>query len=131
MTKWPTAKHFVSWCNLCPNNKISGGKLLSSRVRKGSGSVGQAFRMVANSVQCSDNWLEDYFRRMKKKGGNKYAIVATANKIATIYYRMVKEKASFNPVDIHDYQQKRKLAKIAYLERRLVTLKAGTAQKKY
>lgn len=127
MTKWPTAKHFVSWCNLCPNNKISGGKLLSSRVRKGSGSVGQAFRMIANSVQRSDNWLGDYFRRMKTKGGNKYAIVATANKIATIYYRMVKEKASFNPVDINEYQQKRRLAKIAYLERKLVTLKAETA----
>lgn len=127
MRKWPTPKHFVSWCNLCPNNKISGGKLLSSHVRKGSGSVGQAFRMVANSVQRSDNWLGDYFRRMKAKGGNRYAIVATANKIATIYYRMVKEQAPFNPIDINDYQQLRKLVKIANLERRLATLKAETA----
>ncbi|HSZ33557.1 MAG TPA: hypothetical protein VK772_09600 [Puia sp.] len=31
-----------------------------------------------------------YFRRKKAKGGNKYAIVATANKIATIYYKMVR-----------------------------------------
>ncbi|HWI93020.1 MAG TPA: hypothetical protein VNT20_17205 [Flavisolibacter sp.] len=47
----------------------------------------QAFRHAANAVQKSDNWLGDYFRRMKAKGGNKYAIVATANKIATIYYK--------------------------------------------
>jgi transposase len=30
MSKWPTAKHFVSWLNLCPNKKITGGKLISS-----------------------------------------------------------------------------------------------------
>ena len=36
MSKWPTEKHFVSWLNLCPNNKISGGKLLSSKVLKRS-----------------------------------------------------------------------------------------------
>src|SRR5215218_6928656 len=75
MSKWPTEKHFVSWLNLCPNNKVSGGKLLSSKVRKKSNSAGQAFRMAANGVQRSENWLGDYFRRMKSKGGNRYAIV--------------------------------------------------------
>lgn len=85
MCKWPTHKHFVSWLNLCPNNKMSGGKLLSSKVRRKSNSAGQAFRIAANSVQRSDHWLGDYFRRMKSRGGNRYAIVATANKMATIY----------------------------------------------
>ena len=42
----------------------------------------QAFRNAANGVQRSDNWLGDYFRRMKAKGGNTYAMTATANKIA-------------------------------------------------
>src|SRR5262249_45667920 len=31
MTRWPTEKHFTSWLALAPNNKISGGRLLSSR----------------------------------------------------------------------------------------------------
>lgn len=128
MSKWKSAKHFVSWLNLCPNNKISGGKVISSRLAsKKPNAASQAFRMAANAIQRSDNWLGDYFRRMKAKGGNKYAIVATANKLATIFYRMVSEQVEFNPVDLTEYREKQKLAKIAYLERRLETLKQQTA----
>ncbi len=128
MSKWETSKHFVSWLNLCPNNKISGGKLISSMLmKKKPNSASQAFRNAANAVQRSDNWLGDYFRRMKAKGGNKYAMVATANKIAGIYYKMVSCKQQFNPVDLHSYQQKYKLAKITYLERKLNDLKKEVA----
>lgn len=128
MGKWHSAKHFVSWLNLCPNNKISGGKVISSRLAsKKPNAASQAFRMAANAIQRSDNWLGDYFRRMKAKGGNKYAIVATANKLATIFYRMVSEQVEFNPVDLTEYREKQKLAKIAYLERKLETLKKLSA----
>jgi transposase len=128
MSKWPTEKHFVSWLNLCPNNKVSGGKLLSSKVRKKSNSAGQAFRMAANGVQRSDHWLGDYFRRMKSKGGNRYAIVATASKLATIYYKMVSGKVAFTPIDQTKYQKKRIAAKIAYMEKKLVELKNKTVE---
>jgi hypothetical protein len=128
MSKWETSKHFVSWLNLCPNNKISGGKLISSMLmKKKPNTASQAFRNAANAVQRSDNWLGDYFRRMKAKGGNKYAMVATANKMATIYYNMVMYKQEFNPVDLHSYQQKYKQAKITYLERKLNDLKKEVA----
>lgn len=128
MTKWETSKHFASWLNLCPNNKVSGGKMISSKLmRKKPNSASQAFRNAANAVQRSDHWLGDYFRRMKAKGGNKYAMVATANKIATIYYKMVRYKVEFNPPDLSEYQQKYKLAKIAYLERKLEDLKREAA----
>jgi transposase len=128
MTKWETAKHFVSWLNLCPNNKISGGKIISSMLmKKKPNTASQAFRNAANAVQRSDNWLGDYYRRMKAKGGNKYAMVATANKIATIYYKMVRYKQEFNPLDLREYQQKYKMAKISYLERKLHDLKKDVA----
>lgn len=128
MSKWATEKHFVSWLNLCPNNKFSGGKMISSMLmKKKANAASQAFRKAANACQRSNHWLGDYFRRMKAKGGNKYAIVATANKIATIYYKMVNEKIEFNPPDLKEYQQKRKNAKIAYLERALQSLKKDSA----
>lgn len=77
MTKWASSKHFVSWLNLCPNNKISGGKLVSSMLmRKKPNAASQAFRNAANAVQRNTNWLGDYFRRMKARGGNKNAKVA-------------------------------------------------------
>ncbi len=64
---------------------------------------------------------------MKTKGGNKYAVIATAAKIATIYYKMVRYKQEFNPVDLEQYQQKYKQAKIKYLERKLNELKVQVA----
>jgi transposase len=128
LSKWENEHHFVSWLNLCPNNKKSGGRLISSKLmRKKPNTASQAFRSAANAVQKSNHWLGDYFRRMKAKGGNKYAVVATANKIATIYYKMVRYKLEFNPLDLEKYQQKYKQAKIAYLERKLNELKQQVA----
>lgn len=128
LSKWVTEKHFVSWLNFCPNNKQSGGKLISTnRLKKKTNPAAQAFRHAANSLMRSDNWLGDYFRRMKAKGGNKYAIVATARKLATIYYKMIRYKQSFQPVEPNEYREKYKAAKIAYLERKLQQLKERVA----
>ena len=71
--------------------------------------------------------LGHYFRRKKAKGGNKCAVVATANKIATIYYQMIRYKKEFKPLDLEQYQQKYKQTKIAYLERKLNELKRSAA----
>ena len=128
LSKWPTVGQFKSWLNLSPNNKISGGKLISSKLlKKKPNAASQAFRIAANTVQRSDHWLGHYFRRMKSKGGNKFAVVATANKIATIFYTMVTEKKAFKPVDIEAYQKKYKNAKIAFYEKKLMELKKNAA----
>jgi transposase len=124
IAKWENEKKFVAWLNLCPNNKITGGKLISSSIlKKKAGIASQAFRAAANGLQRSDHWLGDYFRRKKAKGGNKYAIVATAAKIAIIYYKMVKEKVAFCPVDVEEYRKKYKEDKIQRLENQLLKLK--------
>jgi transposase len=124
LSKWDTEDKWVSWLNFCPNNKVTGGKLISSmRLKKKPNLATQAFRAAANSLSRSDHWLGDYFRRMRSKGGTKYAIVATARKLAIIYYRMVRYKESFNPVDLKQYQEKYKAAKISFLERKLAQLK--------
>jgi hypothetical protein len=128
LSRWETEAQFRSWLNLCPNNKISGGKVISSKVmRKKANAASEAFRHAANGVQRSDHWLGDYFRRMRAKGGNKYAVLATAGKLATIYYKMVRNKEEFNPMDLIKYQEKYKQAKISYLERTLKRLKEVAA----
>ena len=124
LSKWDNEKQFISWLNLCPNNKITGGKLISSQLlKKKPNTAAQAFRMAANAVQASNHWLGDYFRRMRSKGGQKYAIVATARKLAIIYYKMVRFKESFTPFDIDIYREKYRLAKIRYLEKTLERLR--------
>jgi transposase len=126
LDKWPNEKKFVSWLNLCPNNKISGGKLISSQLmKKKPNAASQAFRIAANSLKQSKHWLGDYFRRMRAKGGQKYAIVATARKLAIIYYKMVRFKKPFAPLDIQLYNKKYQHAKIAHLERLLQKLKSA------
>jgi transposase len=131
LSKWPTGNHFVSWMNFCPNNKITGGKLISSMImKKTPNNAAQAFRAAANGLRRSDNWIGDYFRRMKAKGGHKYAVVATARKLALIYYKMVRYKEAFIEVDMETYKEKQRQAKISYLERRLTQLQRETAQVK-
>lgn len=128
LSKWGNENKFIGWLNLCPNNKISGGKLISShKLKKKPNLAAQAFRTAANSLRQSDNSLGDYFRRMRAKGGNKYAIVATARKIAIIYYKMIRYKQTFAPMDLKEYQEKYKAAKIQWLERKLRQLKGEAA----
>ncbi len=129
LSKWSTGNHFVSWLNFCPNNKITGGKLVSSMImKKIPNNAAQAFRAAANGLRRSDNWLGDYFRRMKAKGGHKYAVVATARKLALIYYKMVRYKEAFIEVDMETYKDKQRQAKISYLEKRLAQLRKEPSQ---
>jgi hypothetical protein len=94
-------------------------------MKKQSSIAGQAFRIAANSVQKSDHWLGDYFRRMKAKGGNKYAIVASANKLAAIYYKMVRYQTEFSPPLLEQYRKRNNELKNKRLEKRLEQLKAS------
>lgn len=128
LSRWETSNHFVSWLNLCPNNKITGGKLVSSKImKKTPNNAAQAFRAAANGLRRTENWLGDYFRRMRAKGGQKFAIVATARKLAIIYYRMVRYKEAFIEVDMEVYKEKHRKSKIAYLEKKLAELRKEAA----
>jgi transposase len=94
--KFDSYKEFCCWCNLTPNNKISAGKLLSSKIPKRKNPVGLILRQAANSLKSSKTPLGFYFRRIQSKNGYMAAIVATANKLARIIYLMVKTKQEFD-----------------------------------
>src|SRR3982751_6225738 len=68
-SRWPTAAHFVSWLNLCPDNDISGGRVLWKGTRKVQNRAGQIFRIAAYSLHRSPTPLGNYLRRMKSKLG--------------------------------------------------------------
>ena len=96
MSKWPTAAHFVSWLALCPDNDISGGKLLWRGVRTVKNRAGHLFRLAAFSLHHSLTPLGNYLRRMKAKLGPRAATTATAHKIAVIFYTIVKNQVEYN-----------------------------------
>jgi transposase len=87
--KFPSYKHFCSWCNTAPNNKISGGKVLSSKIPKRKNFVGQTFRVAANTLSKSKGYLGDYFRRIQFRSGYNQAVIAVAHKLARIVFHMV------------------------------------------
>jgi transposase len=111
--KFKSAKHFCSWLRLAPNNKISGGKVLSSRVPKGSNRLKIALRNAANAIGNlkESTPLRDFFHRINFRKGRVSAISATARKLAVIIWNMlVKGIAYSNPSGYLYLDQKRKLA---------------------
>ena len=98
--KFKTEKQFLSWLNLVPDNKITGGKVISSRVKKKKSKAGQSFRDAASALWRVQNPLGDYLRRKKAQRGSRRAVIATARKIASIYYKMVTEKVEFDPKNL-------------------------------
>ena len=95
-SRWPTAPQFVSWLNLCPDNDISGGRILWKGTRNVQNRAGQIFRMAAYSLHRSPTPLGNYLRRMKSKLGPKAATTATAHKIAVIFYTMVTKQVEYD-----------------------------------
>ena len=89
-TKWPTVKHFASWLGLCPNWKKTGGKVQSSRTRKGKNRAAHALRLSAWSLMRSKSYLGAYLRRQRSRLGAPKAITATAHKLARILYNLMR-----------------------------------------
>jgi transposase len=97
--KFPTSKHFVSWLRLAPNNKISGGRLISSRTPKGKNSLSLALRQAANAVgNAKEHPLKNFFSKVAFKKGRGAAITATARKLAVIIFNMIIKKEDFDPM---------------------------------
>lgn len=115
--KFPTEKQFLSWLNVVPNNKITGGKLISSRVKRKKNRAGQALREAANGLWNAKNPLGDYLRKKKARSGAGQAIVATARKIASVYYKLVTEKVEFRPDIMEGAQEKYWRKKLVSMEK--------------
>ena len=89
LSAFPTAGCFASWLGLCPDNRITGGKVLSTRTRKVNNPASTALRIAAQSLHRSESCLGDFYRRKRYQLGPPKAITATAHKLARIIYHLV------------------------------------------
>ena len=111
--KFKTAKDFVSWLRLAPNNRISGGKTLSSRTPKGKNKFALTLRNAANSIdRKKEGHLMLFFKRIAYKKGRGAAITATARKIAIIMWNMIVKRTQYTAVSTQEYVQEMKTKKI-------------------
>ncbi|MDP3667803.1 MAG: transposase [Sediminibacterium sp.] len=124
-----TAKQFASWLRLAPNNKISGGKVLSNRVPKGSNRLKIALRNAANSIgNLKDTHLSDFFKRVAYRRGRTAAVSATARKLAVIIWNMISKKIPYRPPTEYLFlDQKRKMKVIEKIRKNIAKLEQKPA----
>lgn len=119
LKKFDSAKQFASWLRLAPNNKISGGKVLSKKVPKGSSRLKIALRNAANVIgNLKDTPLSDFFKRINFRKGRTSAISATARKLAVIIWNMVVKKQPYkndHGYEFLDQKRKRKILEMRKL----------------
>jgi hypothetical protein len=119
--KFPTAKHFTSWLRLAPNNKISGGRVLSHRIPKGSNRLKIALRQSANAIgNLKDTHLSDFFKRVAFRKGRQAAVSATARKLAVILWNMMVKKTPYKSDKEYLFlDQKRQMKLVSRMKRQI------------
>ncbi len=126
MTKWKSAKHFAAWLNLVPNTKITGGKIVSSKMQKKKNKAGQILRQGASCLSANKTPIGDSYRQMKARLGGKGAAITTGHKLARIIYTMLLKNTECNIELIIDNQEKYREEKIKRLEKQLNKLKLAS-----
>jgi transposase len=122
LSKFPTAAAFASWLGLCPDNRISGGKILSVRTRHVVSRLATALRLGAQSLYTSRSYLGDYFRRMRARLGAPAAITAAAHKIARILYHLITTRQRYDESVFAVMEQRAQQRQISILKKRASVL---------
>ena len=122
MTKWPTAKHFASWLGLSPNNRVTGGRVISSRTKPSANRAAKALRLAANALYRSNSALGAFQRRKKAQLGPPKAIAATAHKLARIIYAMLRYGQQYVDAGAEHYERQHRQRALRAAKRRAALL---------
>jgi transposase len=112
LSAFGSEKQFCSWLGLCPDNRVSGGRVLSTRTRRVVNRLSDALRMAATTLERSQSALGAFYRRMKAKLGAAEAITATAHKLARLIYRIVKHGEAYVREGLEQYEKKNQQRKL-------------------
>ncbi len=118
VSQFATVKKFCSWLGLCPNWQKSGGRVKSSRTRRGVNRAAQALRMAAQSLHHSQGALGGFLRRMKGRLGVQAALTATAHKLARIVYLALKHGMTYVRQSQQEYEAQIKEKQLKALKRK-------------
>jgi transposase len=118
--KFETAKQFASWLRLAPNNKISGGKLLSNKIPRGSNRLKIALRQAANAIgNLKEANLYPFFIRIAIRKNRSAAITATARKLAVIIWNMIVKQIPYNPPNEYEFLDQKRKRKVRELRKQI------------
>jgi transposase len=106
LSRFPTVAAFASWLALCPTNKKSGGKVLSSRTRRTNSRASCALRIAAQTLARSRTRLGNFYRSIRARLGGPQAITATAHKLARIVYHLLTTGQPYDETVFQNEEQK-------------------------
>jgi len=123
MTPWPSDAHFASWLALCPNKWVTGGKPLAKKPPViHPNRAAQAFRLAAQTLERAQCATGAFFRRIKSRQGRAVAIKATAHKLATIFYTMLKTRTPYHDAGVDYYEERYRERLFNSLQKKAATL---------
>jgi len=122
MSKWPSAKHFASWLSLAPGNKISGGRLLSSKTRRSSNRAAALLRIAAVNIGRTQTALGAFYRRLAARTGKAKAVTATARKLAILFYKALRLGMTYEDPGTCYYERRYRQRVLHNLQRRAQSL---------
>jgi len=113
---------FANWLALCPNNKITGGKVKSTRTRQTKSRLAAALRQAANSLASAKSYYGALYRRLRAKFGAPKAVTAMACRLAKLLYHLVTTGQEFDESKFGEAEQKHRDYKQRSLERQAYLL---------
>jgi transposase len=116
MSKWEDEDHFVSWLRLCPDNRISGNKIIGKGRLPTNNRASIALRMAASTLRMSNTYLGAQFRRFRTKLGSPIAIKAMAAKLARLVYRMLRYGMKYVDQGAQFYEAQHRKLQITHLK---------------
>ena len=122
MSRWNTEAHFASWLGLCPDNRISGDKVLSKGTRHVVNRAATALRIAATTLLRSRTYLGAQYRRLRTKLGAPKAITAMAHKLCRLVYRMLKYGQEYIDKGMQYYEERSRLQQLEQLKKKAAKL---------
>jgi transposase len=121
LRNWENGNHFSSWAGIAPTRHQSGQR--RRRVPRRKTKVAQIFREAAMSVaKTKDCVLGDFYRRIRGRRGAAVAIVATARKLAVLYWQVMVHGIEYVEVGLAEHQKQMAARNERHLRRRAAKL---------
>jgi transposase len=122
MSRWQDEHHFASWLGLCPDNRITGGKVIRRGTRPVINRAATALRLAATTLLRSQTYLGAQYRRFRSKLDPPKAVTAMAHKLAVLVYRMLRWGQDYVDKGMQFYEERHREQQIRLLKKRAAKL---------
>ena len=115
--------HLASWCGLSPGNHKSAGKKKTTRVKAGNNYVKTILCQCAHAASnTKGTYIASRYWSIKARRGPQKAAIATARKMITTLYHMIKNKQMYQEPGPDAYLIARHQNRVKSMKKKLESL---------